>query len=343
MQARPAKPSEREELKIRILRSSEPGDRETIAPQTAPPVRATVPVAAEARPHPSQASAAAESPRRRLLTFDRVFWTVCAVALYVGFTQPTRLYITPRRGLGYALGIIGGSLMLLLLVYSLRKRWSWLGFLGSTPWWFQFHMVLGVLGPLCILYHANFSTGATNSNMALFSMLAVAGSGFVGRYFYAHVHSGLYGRKLELGELRAGAERLRTLSSGAAAFVPELIARIERAEQQVLEAGPHLPLLVGVRPVVAAIHSGWARWRLRSYLRQALRRGARHSPAVAAERRRLRLAALGYIDRRLLATKRVAQFAGYERLFSLWHALHIQLIFMLVAAALVHVIAVNVY
>ena len=81
------------------------------------------------------------------------------MALYLGWHLPTDRYITPKRGLGYALGIIGGSLMLLLLVYSLRKRISWLRFLGPTPSWFRFHMVLGVLGPLCILYHANFRPG----------------------------------------------------------------------------------------------------------------------------------------------------------------------------------------
>ena len=36
----------------------------------------------------------------------------------------------------------------------------------------------------------SFSTGAANSNVALFSMLTVAGSGFIGRYLYAHIHHG---------------------------------------------------------------------------------------------------------------------------------------------------------
>src|SRR5204862_442085 len=139
-------------------------------------------------------------------------------------------------GAGYALGIIGGSLMLVLLAYSLRKRWAWLEFLGSTPSWFRFHMVLGIAGPLAILYHCNFSTGATNSNVALFSMLTVAGSGIIGRYIYAHIHNGLYGRKLEFGELRAGADSLRSLS-GRISFVPELVTHIESAEQRVLKAG----------------------------------------------------------------------------------------------------------
>ena len=106
-----------------------------------------------------------------------MFSLLVVALLYVGWNFPTERYITPKRGMGYALGIIGGSLMLVLLLYSLRKRYTWLRFLGPTPSWFRFHMVLGILGPLCILYHSNFTTGATNSNVALFAMLTVAGSG----------------------------------------------------------------------------------------------------------------------------------------------------------------------
>ena len=90
-----------------------------------------------------------------------------------------------------AIGIIGGSAMLLLLVYPLRKRVPSLAFIGSVKHWFQFHMVLGVAGPLCILYHSNFSLGVINSNAVLFAMLIVSASGIVGRYFYARIHCGL--------------------------------------------------------------------------------------------------------------------------------------------------------
>jgi hypothetical protein len=64
---------------------------------------------------------------------------------------------------------------------------------------------------------------------------------------------------------------------------------------------------------------------------------------LAAERKRLRAVACAYVDRRLAASRRVAGFEGYERMFSLWHALHIPLIFMMIIAAVIHVIAVHVY
>ena len=161
-----------------------------------------------ARAPPGAAAPEAAPAAKPWLSADKVLFVLVCALLYCGWHFPTERYISPKRGIGYALGIVGGSLMLLLLVYSLRKRWGWLRFLGSTPSWFRFHMVLGVLGPLCILYHSNFSTGATNSNVALFCMLTVAGSGLIGRYIYAHIHHGLYGRKLELGELRESAENL---------------------------------------------------------------------------------------------------------------------------------------
>ena len=312
-------------------------------PPAAPaPVLTTAPsqaaTAAIVRPSAAPAPAPATKP---WLSADKVLFVIVCALLYFGWHFPTERYISPKRGVGYALGIVGGSLMLLLLVYSLRKRWSWLRFLGSTPSWFRFHMVLGVLGPLCILYHSNFSTGATNSNVALFCMLTVAGSGLIGRYIYAHIHHGLYGRKLVLGELRESAESLHAHAS--IGFLPELAARLDAAEQRVLRAGARLSLFGLLKPLTIAFMTARLRWRLHAYVRRALRASARTNPVIASQRKRLRATARSYIQRRLAATRRVAAFQSYERLFSLWHTLHVPLIFMMFIAAVVHIIAVHVY
>lgn len=311
----------------------------TVARGVAPPAKPATPTSvALSTSRPAVETAAAP----RIITAGRLGIALLLVALFIGWHFPTERYITPKRGLGYALGIIGGSLMLILLLYSLRKRFAWLRFLGPTPSWFRFHMVLGILGPLCILYHANFSTGATNSNVALFAMLTVAGSGFIGRYIYAHIHHGLYGRKLLLGELRNSAESLRSLSNNIS-FMPDLIARLDTAERRLLRSGPQASFLGLAKPLVVAVFAVWLRWRLHHYIGRALRASARRNSVLAREMQRLRSVACAYVDRRLAATRRVAGFEGYERLFSLWHALHIPLIFMMIVAAVIHVIAVHVY
>jgi len=240
------------------------------------------------------------------------------------------------------LGIVGGSMMVLLLLYSARKRIRWLRFLGPLSKWFEVHMALGVLGPILILFHSNFTLGATNSNVALFCMLTVAASGLVGRYFYSHIHYGLYGRKMNLQELQQSAERLRALQ-GTIAFLPELVSRLEKQEAKLLASGTRLPVFGLAKPLMVAVNALLARWRLRSYVSRALRAAARTSPLVAQQRRGLRRAASAYIGKRLAATRRVAEFEAYERLFSLWHVLHMPIMFIMFVAAIVHVVAVHVY
>ena len=118
-------------------------------------------------------------------------------------------YLTPKSGLGYWLGIYGSTAMLLLLIYSIRKRTKATRWLGPIPLWFRVHMMLGIAGPVLIMFHSNFKLGSLNSNVALFTMLTVAASGIVGRYLYAKIHMGLYGRKAEATEIVAEAESLR--------------------------------------------------------------------------------------------------------------------------------------
>ena len=43
------------------------------------------------------------------------------------------------------------------------------------------------------------------------------------------------------------------------------------------------------------------------------------------------------------AVNKAAAFAFYERLFALWHVLHMPLFILLVLAAIVHVVAVHLY
>ena len=134
---------------------------------------------------------------------------IVVVVLFLGWLASEEEYLTPKSGLGYWLGIYGGVTMLLLLIYSIRKRLKRARWLGPIPLWFRLHMIFGITGPVLIMFHANFKLGSLNSNVAFFTMLTVAGSGIVGRYFYGKIYLGLYGRKAEVEEILAEAELLR--------------------------------------------------------------------------------------------------------------------------------------
>jgi hypothetical protein len=263
---------------------------------------------------------------------------VATIVLVLGWIVPLRDYITPRSGLGYALGIVGGSLMLALLIYPARKRIASLAFIGSPVFWFRFHMILGVAGPLCILYHCGYKTGATNSNVALWSMIIVAGSGLIGRYLYSRIHFGLYGSKATLDDFRSQATNLKVDGSGAGRLLPGFGPKLDAAEKRI---GIDVPL-------IPKASTSWIMWwlgrvQMRAFIKVTLREAANSSLAISEHRATLHAAACRYAEARLGAARRVAEFQSCQKLFSLWHILHLPLFGMLFVAGIVHVIAVNIY
>jgi hypothetical protein len=270
-------------------------------------------------------------------------WSVIVVWLIVwGYHAHLERYISPQRGLGYWLGIIGGSMMILLLVYSARKRAPWLRWLGGIPAWFEVHMALGITGPILVLFHANFHLGATNSNVALISMLVVAGSGVIGRYIYTRLHARMDGHEDTLEQLKTVGERLRSQTTSIS-FLPGLLDAIDRLEKRWIE------------PPKGAIHSflhlftggprlAIARWLVRRETKRAVAKAIMSESAlIAGHAQRIADVARQYADRRLEAGRRVREYRMYSSLFSLWHVLHLPLFFMLLIAGIVHVVAVNVY
>lgn len=269
-------------------------------------------------------------------------YSLTTLALGIGWLLRDYGLIDPQQGLGYWLGIIGGTMMLVLILYPLRKRIRALRFLGRTTHWFRLHMILGVLGPVLVLYHSNFSLGSFNSRVALYCMLLVAGSGVIGKHLYARIHHGLYGGKASLQDLRKRLASSLANSHGLASLLPDLTSKLEvlAAEAQ----GCSVTGALSIRKSLA--------WTLRKYVlwfslsraaRRELRVRAVASPAVARDFERFSKASSAYIRDFVRLTTRVAQFTLFERLSSIWHVLHMPLFFMMVISALLHVLAVHMY
>lgn len=250
--------------------------------------------------------------------------------------------ISPEEGVGYWLGIVGGSVMLFLLMYPLRKRFRILHIFGSTRNWFRLHMIMGLLGPLLILYHCNFRLGSFNSQVALYCMLLVAGSGIVGRHFYTRIHNGLYGRKTSLNELQRELVKSRETSQGMASVLPGVVSRLETLSREL--QGCEITQSLGIRRSLKwAVSHHFVHLRLWLAARRELKLAAEKSEVIQRDQGRLRKATSKYIRDYMSLAGRVAQFSFYERLFALWHIFHLPFFFMLVLSALVHVLAVHMY
>lgn len=271
-----------------------------------------------------------------------LFLLLAAAAVAAGWLLKAEGLYTAKEGLGYFLGIIGSVCMLLLLLYPLRKNLRFMRSWGTVKHYFRLHMVLGVAGPVLILFHANFRLHAVNSNVALFSMLVVAASGLFGRFIYTKIHHGLYGRRLSLKELQSLCGISRAELEHELDISPLVKQHLEQFEAEELARSRGLVLrLWRLLPL-------WRRaYRVRHQavhdLKQDLKRRASEERWPRGElARRLRH------DRDLIglyvrAVCRTAEFSIYERVFSMWHVVHVPLFFMMVITAVVHVVAVHLY
>ena len=52
---------------------------------------------------------------------------------------------------------------------------------------------------------------------------------------------------------------------------------------------------------------------------------------------------MAYLNAGLLSLKKMASYAWYARLFSMWHVFHLPIFFMMVIAAIVHIFVVHIY
>jgi hypothetical protein len=283
----------------------------------------------------------AQSWLPQLLAQIATLATVAAIA--VGFYLKRSEIFVPGEGVGYKLGIAGGMSMLVLLFYPMAKRSSWMGFQKNSITWLRAHMVLGTLGPMLIFYHSNFSWGAVNSNVALLSMIIVAISGVIGRFIYTRVHKGMSYTKLDLGSLLAKSSRLLAdvgqdvgpSSAGVAKAMADF------AENAVPKSQNIVPNLIAA--LTMSYRKSAARYRIMMELRKAIRKAAlTENWSRDVEKDKLAAARLDVLEF-LSCVSKASQLNFWERMFSLWHVLHVPFFFLLLVSGVIHVIAVHIY
>ena len=120
---------------------------------------------------------------------------------------------------------LGVALYMVLFTYPLRKRLKWMAALGTTPHWLDIHVVVGISAPILITFHAAFKFHGL-AGVAYWIMIAVALSGFVGRYVYAQIPRSLNSVQLTMSELQSQTESLAASLSEQKLFRAEDLASL---------------------------------------------------------------------------------------------------------------------
>ena len=294
-------------------------------------------------PHQLQSNGIAQQKKKTLKYISAPFqfiyynlFTISVIAvLLFGWANRDDNYLSAENGAGYALGIIGGSMMLLLLLYPLSKRISVLSRLVPVRYWFGIHMFFGIVGPVMVLFHSNFHLGSTNSSIALFSMLLVAVSGLIGRYIYTNIHHGLYGKRITLGELKHELESKNT----ELLYIYKLNANLNKLMSAMEDRA--LKEYTGItRSLLDAVSLSFNARRLETRLMRMLNSTGNNDESIALPDQEL---ARQFINRYTTTLRKIVAFRIYERLFSLWHILHMPLFIMMIITAVIHIFAVHMY
>jgi hypothetical protein len=309
-------------------------DHGAAAAASRPPTRTAI-----SRPSTHATGDAARTPTHRWPNIAaNIFIVAVVLALWIGWLNRDDNGLTPVSGVGYWLGIAGSSLMLLLLLYPLRKRMRSLRGIGPVTFWFHTHMILGVLGPMLVLWHANFRLGSINCSVALVTMLVVAISGIIGRYLHRKIHLRMHGRKAEAQEVEADADELRGFIGTDPQVADRIIARLNDFAQ--LGTAAPKGVLGGLVLLSVIGWRGYAvRMRLIAHARQVIAvEGRRRGRSRRVQSQQL-AGVKDFVTQHIGAAKRAATFAFYDRLFRLWHVFHVPLFVLLVIVAIIHVFA----
>lgn len=242
--------------------------------------------------------------------------------------RPFREDYETMRPSGYyshGLGIIG-TLMIVIGVstYSSRKRLRALWNLGNLSRWLEFHIFLCLLGPTLVLYHTTFKAGGIAA-IALWTMLSVAASGIVGRFFYSQLPRNLQGVQMTTVEISAEIERLGLAmqSSTLGIAVREMIDRT----------------FATVKPPRGLIQNMVALVRLQVVKRETKRQIARmlsRGGVSGSVMQQLKDAA----HERATLLQKSLLLSRVERIFFYWHAIHLPFSIIMFLTLAAHVTVV---
>jgi hypothetical protein len=233
--------------------------------------------------------------------------------------SPKHDLLKPSGEIGVRLGLAGVALFMLLYLYAVRKHWKWLAKHGNSRHWLDFHVILGVFAPVVITFHSSFKFRGI-AGVAYWIMIAVALSGFVGRYLYSQIPRSLGAVEISLKELRVQIDRL---------------AR-ELSEQKVLSAADLAPLLrlpsAATVDSLSLLGALWLAlrydvmqpWRMRA-LRKKARRAA-GSRAALSGMFGSQVVPVDHIiecvQEQAALTKKSLLLAKSQQMFQLWHVIH---------------------
>jgi hypothetical protein len=262
-------------------------------------------------------------------------WGLGELTTYLSALQQALQDVQFGSGVRFWLGVGGTTMLGLLLLYPVRKVLANRRGVGSVGGWFHLHILLGIAGPVLILYHSNFGHGSLNANVALWTMLLVAVSGIIGYFVYGRVSANFYSSR----------QQAQTHRGAILAGIPDtalfqarkdlLIAKFEAFEAELLT--PRQGLMASIR---ARLRLERRRREIADDVAGLVVDAARARGDAAAVFQQFRTMVGRHIRAYFGIARAAASQSILEQLWSRWRMLHMPVFLIMIVAVILHVIAV---
>jgi hypothetical protein len=226
---------------------------------------------------------------------------------------------------GHGLGILGTGMMIVLLFYSLRKRFGILRNFGSIRIWLNYHIFLGITGPLFVVLHSSFKLNGIVA-ISFWSMVAVALSGVLGRYLYMQIPRTITGNELNLKQM----DEIHLSISGEI-FANYRIDETYIAKIETMIIGQIDSAKGSLRILLSLLFSDLMR-PLR--MRRAKKRIRRLTGVSKKEARIL----IDNIKKKAILLRRINLWKKINNLFHYWHVIHKPFAIVMYLIMIIHVI-----
>lgn len=133
--------------------------------------------------------------------------SIVKVLHLAGYLKAYPVVFEPSKGVWHLVGWTGSAMMVVMMLYSVRKRFDFMSGLGSMRHWLSAHMLLGILGPVLVTFHTTFKLHGLIAT-SFWCMIVTMVFGILGRYIYIQIPRSINGAELGVREIESLVEDL---------------------------------------------------------------------------------------------------------------------------------------
>ena len=245
-----------------------------------------------------------------------------------GIMEAYPVVYEPGKGIWRLMGWTGSGMMVLMMAYTIRKRLGHKSSLGSMRVWLNFHMLMGIVGPILITFHTTFKFGGLIGT-SYWAMIATVLFGVVGRYIYIQIPRGINGAELSMKDIDS--------------IVAAMEKRIEsQLEKKGVDQKKILSLLNGVNE--ASVHDGNGFAVLLSLIANDLKNRFRTWKLKRAIVRQFGLDSwtaektIALVKKKAALIRKKNLLSTTHRMLRYWHVVHIPLAIVMFSIMFIHII-----